>query len=214
MRREKRLDQLDHRATLPATMGANDHPVLLQRHRLTVDEYYRMGDAGILAPDARVELIEGEVIDMAPMKSAHAGMVNLLARCLYRAAGDNADVTCQTPLRLGTRSEPQPDLMLVRPRPDAYTSSHPTAADVLLLIEVADSSLGYDTVIKLPLYARHRVPEVWIVDLEHRRVQCFRRPECEDYVEASILETPGALPVGLLPQVNVDLSGLFPQPAA
>ena len=190
-------------------MGANDQPVLLQRHRVTVGEYYRMGEAGILAPDARVELIEGEVIDMAPMKSAHAWMVNLLAARLHEAARGRALVTCQTPLRLDGHSEPEPDLMLVRQRAAGYAAQHPSPADVLLLIEVADTSLDYDRLVKMPLYARHGVAEAWIVDLQNRQVRFFRRPAGDGYADITAIETPGATAVAALPGVVVDLAGLF-----
>lgn len=191
-------------------MGANDQPVVLRRHRVTVDEYYRMGEAGVLAPDARVELIEGEVIDLAPIKSRHAWAVNLLAARLHQAArGQSVLVTCQTPLRLSGHSEPEPDLMLVRQRAEGYAAQHPGPADVLLLIEVADNSLDYDRRVKMPLYARHGVAEAWIVDLENRQVRFFRRPVGEGYTDITGTETPGGTTVAALPGVLVDLAGLF-----
>lgn len=187
-------------------MGALSEPPVMLRHRLTVDEYYRMAEVGLLAPDARVELIEGEIIDMAPMKSKHAGVVNELSARLHEAAGRRGVITCQTPLRLSNRSEPEPDLMLLRPRADGYTASHPTAADVLLLIEVADTSLRYDREIKLPLYARHRVAEVWIIDLEAGSVQICRDSDGHVYRSIEMLDRPAthALP-GLAGQA-IDLA--------
>jgi Uma2 family endonuclease len=132
----------------------------LPRHRLNVDDYYRMAAAGVLARDARVELIEGEIIDMAPIGSRHSGTVSLLARRLAAAIGESAIVATQSPLRLSQLSESQPDLLLLKPRADFYRQSHPEPADVLLLIEVCESSLRYDQQVKLPLYARHGVAEV------------------------------------------------------
>ncbi len=191
-------------------MGALDEPGLLQRHRVTVDEYYRMADAGVLAPDARVELIDGEVIDMAPMKSAHARTVNWINTILVEAVRGRALVSCQTPLRLGDRSEPGPDLMLVRSRTDHYAASHPIASDVLLLVEVSDTSLAYDQRIKVPLYARHGVAEVWIVDLENRLIRFYRQPAGEQYLDITSTETPGLTPVAALPGLLLDLRGLLP----
>jgi Uma2 family endonuclease len=133
-----------------------------RRHLINVEQYYRMAEAGVLAPDARVELIEGEIIELAPIGSGHAGIVNFLQRKFDRTIGEHAVATVQQPLRLGDRSEPQPDLMLLRPRDDFYRNSHPTAADVLLLIEVSDSTLRFDRGEKAALYARHGVCEVWI----------------------------------------------------
>lgn len=191
-------------------MGVADSPAVLQRHRLTVDQYHRMAEAGVLPSDARVELIEGEVVDMAPMKSRHASVVARLLSVLQRAVGDRALVWCQLPLRLGPHSEPEPDLMLLRPRADFYAQAHPAPADVLLLIEVADTTLEYDRGVKLPLYARHGVCEVWIVDLDARLVRFFRSPTGDAYTDITKSETPGSTPVAALPGVALDLTGLLP----
>jgi Uma2 family endonuclease len=190
-------------------MGALENAPLLKRHQLTVDDYGRMGDAGVFAPDARVELIDGEVIDMAPIGTRHAAAVARLARLLQRAVGDQAIVWPQNPLRLGDRSEPEPDLLLLLPRADFYASAHPVAGDVLLLIEVADSSVRYDREIKLPLYARHGITEVWLVDLEAGMLRFFRGPQGERYTDITATETPGLTPVAALPGVGVDLEGLL-----
>lgn len=179
------------------------------RHKLTVDDYYRMAEIGMLAPDARVELIEGEIIDMPPQRSRHAGTVNGLMTKLVNAAGSAARVTCQTPLRLSQYSEPEPDLMLLRWRADHYSTSHPDAGDVLLVIEVADATARYDREIKLPLYARHGVAEVWIVDLQARRLRVHRRPQDGEYADITTLESPGMLPLPGLDRSTIDLSGLF-----
>jgi Uma2 family endonuclease len=190
-------------------MGIADSPAVLQRHRLTVDEYHRMAEAGVLAPDAHVELIEGEVVDMAPMKSRHASIVARLLATLQRAAADKALVWCQLPLHLGPKSEPEPDLMLLRPRADFYAQAHPSADDVLLLIEVSDSTLDYDRGVKLPLYARYGVAEVWIVDLDNNVVRFFRNGNGQAYTDITASETPRATPVAALPGVTIDLSGLL-----
>jgi Uma2 family endonuclease len=190
-------------------MGIADSPAVLQRHRLTVDEYHRMAEAGVLAADAHVELIEGEVVDMAPMKSRHASVVARLLAALQRAAGDEALVWCQLPLHLGPRSEPEPDLMLLRPRADFYAQAHPSADDVLLLIEVSDSTLDYDRGVKLPLYAKHRVAEVWIVDLDNDLVRFFRHGDGTAYTDITASETPRATPVAALPGITIDLANLL-----
>jgi Uma2 family endonuclease len=179
------------------------------RHRITVEEYYRMAEVGLLAPDARVELIEGEIIDMAPIGSRHAATVNTLARLLNEAVGAQAIVSIQAPIRLDPRNEPQPDLALLRPRPDRYSASHPAAADVLLVIEVSDTTLRYDRGVKVPLYARHGIPEVWIVDLENGLLHFFRSPAGDAYADVSTAERPRATPLPVAPQPTVDLSGLF-----
>jgi Uma2 family endonuclease len=135
-------------------------------HRLSVGDYYRMAEAGILAPDARVELIEGEVLDMAPIGTRRNGCVNFLSNTLVAALHERAIVQTQGPIRLDEYSEPQPDLALLRPRPDFYGSAHPTPADVLLVSEVADTTLAFDRDVKVPIYARFGIPEVWLVDIE------------------------------------------------
>lgn len=182
---------------------------LLTRHRLTVSDYYRMGEVGILRPDARVELIEGEIIDMAPIGSRHSGTVERVAAVLRRAVGERAMVRSQQPVALDEHSEPEPDIAVVLPRDDYYTSAHPKPSDVLLVIEVAETSLSYDREIKIPLYARHGIVETWIVDLEGRRVLRYRSPRSGVYVHKEALHIDRPFAVEALERVEVDLSALF-----
>lgn len=186
----------------PAELG-------VQRHRLTVEQYHRMAETGVLARDARVELIEGVIVDMAPIGSRHAATVNRLTRALTKAVGTRAIISVQNPIRLGDRSEPQPDLALLRPREDFYAQAMPTAADTLLLIEVSQATAAYDRQVKVPLYAQHSVPEVWIVDLDFLLVRFYRAPQGDRYTDITATETPGPTAVRLLPGVTVDLSGLL-----
>lgn len=190
-------------------MDAIDDSPLLRRHRITADEYHRLGEAGVLAPDARVELIEGEVIDMAPIGSRHWSVVSRLQRLIERAVGDRAVLASQSSMRLGSHSEPQPDLALFKPRDDFYASALPTAADTLLVVEVADTTARYDRVIKLPLYARHGIGELWIVDLEASLLRIYRRPAGEAYAESSETAKPAVVGIAALPGVSIDLSGLL-----
>ena len=190
-------------------MGLIDPPEVLNRHRLTVDEYYRMAETGVLAPDARVELIEGEIVDMAPIGSRHGSAVKRLNQLFVAAVGDRAIVAVQDPVRLSQRSEPQPDLMLLAPRADFYEHAHPTAADVLLLVEVSDTTARYDRGIKLQLYARHGVSEVWIVDLDNRVLRTFRGPKDDTYTEVMETAHPSLLAPQALPGVSIDASKLL-----
>ena len=135
------------------------------RRFFSADEYHRMGEAGIFSEDDRVELIEGEILKMSPIGSRHAATVKRLNGQLNRLLGDRVIVSVQDPILLNDFSEPQPDIAILRRRDDFYAQSHPTAADALLIIEIADTSVEYDHGIKLPAYARSAVPEVWIVDL-------------------------------------------------
>lgn len=146
------------------------------RHVISVDAFHRMGEAGILAPADRVELIDGEIIDMSPIGVLHAAIVARLASYCSQTLGGAAVVWCQNPLRLDDISEPEPDLAILRPRADFYMTAHPGPADVLLVIEVADTSLAYDLGTKVPLYARHGIPEVWVIDAATRLTRVFRQP--------------------------------------
>ncbi|HUF73627.1 MAG TPA: Uma2 family endonuclease [Gammaproteobacteria bacterium] len=179
------------------------------RHPFTVTDYYRMAEVGILIPGERVELIEGEIIDMPPIGSRHAGTVNHLSRILQRAVGDNAIVQVQNPIRLSEYSEPEPDIALVLPRVDFYKSAHPGPGDVLLVIEVADTTLVYDRTIKAPLYARHGIPECWIVDVEGRKLERYRAPHELTYVLVDRPDLGETIAPAALPNVGVGLGALF-----
>ena len=177
-------------------------------HRFSVEQYYRMAEVGLLAPDARTELIEGEIRDMPPIGCPHSVTVAWLHRQLSKVVDERALVVEQYPLRLSRHTEPQPDLMVLRPRRDRYWRAHPSARDVLLLVEVSDSSWLYDREIKMPLYASYGVPEAWLVDLGVTELSCYRAPHGGSFVEHTATRAPGALPVPLL-DVCVDLSQLF-----
>jgi Uma2 family endonuclease len=186
--------------------AADDLP---RRHRLSVDDYHRMAEVGILDAEARVELIEGEIIDMAPPGSPHAAAVHRLAEVLIRAVNGRANVLVQNPVRLSNFSEPQPDIALLKRRDDFYSERHPRPDDVLLIVEVAASSLAYDRNRKLPLYARHGIPEMWLVDLEHRRLSRYRAPQHGAYTIADEPELATPLEVAALPGVSFALGRLF-----
>ena len=140
--------------------------VQVLRRRFTVDEYHRMGQVGILGEDDRVELLEGEIVEMAPIGSRHQATVDRLTRLFSGRMADAVLVRVQGPVRLAEDSEPQPDVTLLRLRDDFYATAHPGPEDVILLVEVSDSSIEYDREVKLPHYARQVIPEVWIVDLD------------------------------------------------
>ena len=190
-------------------MGLIEPPELLRRHRLTVAEYHRMAETRVLAPDARVELIDGEIVDLALIGTRHGSTVKRLLHLFSDAVGTRAIVAVQDPVRLGDRSEPQPDLMLLAPREDFYASAHPVASDVLLLIEVSDTTARYDRIIKLALYARHGVQEVWIVDLDNRVMRVCRSPGGDAYTDVTETTTPGVLSPQALPGVAIDGSRLL-----
>jgi Uma2 family endonuclease len=181
-----------------------------RRHRLTVADYYRMAEVGILAPDARTELIDGEIIDMASPGSLHAATVHRLLEVFVRAVGSSASVLVQNPVRLSEYSEPQPDLALLRRREDFYSEHHPQPADVLLIVEVSDTSLRFDRDTKIALYAGHGIPEVWLVDLRGGRLVRYRAPQQGSYTLVDEPPDLGArLEVSALSGTAVDLRRLF-----
>lgn len=178
------------------------------RHRFSVADFHRLGETGVLAPDSRVELIEGDLIDMAPIGHRHAGIVNRLTRLFAPAVGERAIVSIQNPLRLDERSEVYPDLMILQFRPDCYGDGSPGAHEVLLLIEVGDSTLREDRKLKLPLYARHGIVEVWLIDAVQQGVEVCRAPIAQEYTVRSLQRT-GSLQALALPDIRVDVTALF-----
>jgi Uma2 family endonuclease len=168
-----------------------------------------MADIGILDDEARVELIDGEIIDMPPPGSPHAATVHRLTEIFVRAVGTQASVLVQNPVVLGEYSEPQPDLALLRRRDDFYSERHPQPADVFLLVEVAASSLRFDRDKKAPLYAAHGITELWLVDLGGRRLLRYRAPEKGAYSLVDQPDLAAPLAVAGLPGVAFDLQRLF-----
>jgi Uma2 family endonuclease len=178
--------------------------------RFTVEEYHRMGEAGVLRPEDRVELIEGDVIEMPPIGNHHASVVDRLNALMVRRVGDRAIVRVQGPVRFpALYSEPQPDLLLLKPRADYYAETGPGAEDVLLLIEVMDTSVDYDRRRKTPLYARARVPEVWLVDLPASVVEVHRDPTDRGYREIRTIRRGDVLTPGAFPDITLGLADLL-----
>ncbi len=186
-----------------------DGAIAPARRKLDVFEYHRMGEAGILGPDERVELIEGELFDMAPIGQGHAAVVDGLTEVLLAACDRRASVRTRGPIRLDDHSEPQPDLAVLRRRADFYAGRMPGPADVLLLLEVADSSLRFDRTVKLPLYARAGIPEVWIVDVNRRLVEVHRAPAGSAYAGTATYQADGEIALAAAPEIVVRLDLVF-----
>jgi len=149
----------------------------------TVDTYQRLGELGVLREDERVELVAGQVVAMTPIGPAHWSCVNRLTTLFAPLAGPMATLSVQNPLILETHDAPQPDIAVLQPRADGYRAKRPGPADVLLVIEVADSSLVYDRDVKIPRYARAGIPDVWLVDLTGERIEVFRDPVAGTYAD-------------------------------
>lgn len=156
--------------------------VLRLRDTSSVEDYHKLGEAGILNEDSRVELIEGELIEMAPIGAAHMTVVNRLNKLLVLAVEDLGVVSIQNPVTLPPRSEPQPGIAILEPGPDSAASAVPRAHDVMLLIEVADTTLAYDRKTKLRLYAQAGVAEAWIVNVPSKCIEVYREPTASGYL--------------------------------
>ena len=161
------------------------------RHRFTVDDFALLGEVGVFTEDDRVELIDGEIRDMTPIGQPHAWIVSRLNRRLILRLADHAFVSVQNPLRLDDHTQPLPDLVVARGGEDDYAERHLEARDVLLVVEVADSSLRYDRAEKMPRYARAGIPEAWLVDVTGREVAVHTDPGPGGYAREQVFR-PGA----------------------
>ena len=183
--------------------------VRITRQRFSVGQFEQMVRVGILAEDDRVELIDGEVLQMAPIGGRHAECVNLLADLLIVAARRAAIVSIQNPIRLGEHNEPQPDLALLERRRGFHTGRTPTSNEVLLVIEVADTTLDYDQDVKLPLYARAGIPEAWIVDVNDETVTVWREPREGLYTSGRTLRAGSLISPDPLPGIGISVADIF-----
>jgi len=183
--------------------------VSVRTRRFSVEEYYRMVRAGILKEDDRVELVDGEIIEMAPMGPRHAFCVDRFNQRLVEALGSLAVVRVQGPISLGPHSEPQPDLALSRPPLTRYTESHPGPDDLFLVIEVADTSVEDDRARKIPLYARAGIREAWLVNLPAETIELYRSPTREGYRDTRALGRGQALAPEAFPEVTFAVDDLF-----
>jgi len=177
------------------------------RRRFTIEEYEKMAATGILAQDDRVELIDGEIVEMSPIGAPHAAAVDNLAHLLIGRLGDRARVRVQGPVRVPPRSIPQPDLTLLRPR--SYRRESATTTDVPLVIEVSDTSLQYDRTVKLRLYARAGIPEYWIVDVNTDTVEVYRSPSGERYADRQVLARGESVAPPTFPDATIPIDAIF-----
>ena len=183
------------------------------RTRITTNRYQMMVATGVLTKYDRVELIEGDMLDMAPIGTKHSAIASRLNELLILAVARSATVVVGGPVNLGEFSEPQPDLMLLKRRADFYSGKLPESVDVLLLIEVSDSSLSFDQGIKLNLYARYGVAEYWVVDVEGRRVVIYREPTAKGYIRKAEFQAPDVLTPQAFPGVKIVVGEIFGETA-
>ena len=191
-----------------ATLTTMPAPTITKR-RFSVKEYYLMADAGILSPRDRVELIDGEIVQMAAMGSYHAGCVNTLNRAFMETLGRRVVVSVQNPVRLSERSEPQPDVALLRPHADLYTESHPRPDDVMLIVEVSHSTVEYDRDVKTPLYAAAGIPELWLVNLDEDFIDGLSDPDGAGYRTLRRYVRGERIAPALLPDAALEVSEIL-----
>lgn len=171
----------------------NAMAIQLTQRLIKVEEYRKMAEAGILSDDGRIELLEGKLIEMSPVGRKHAAMVKRLTALLYRKLAGELIISVQDPIRLGEYSEPEPDLALLKPSANYYEDRLPDADDVLLIIEVSDSSLDKDREVKLPIYAAANIPEYWIINMEACEVEAYRFPLEGAYRSREVFKKGGAI---------------------
>ena len=181
---------------------------VLTPHRFTVEDYYRMAEVGILKPDAKVELIDGEIIDMLPAGPFHSGSIDHLVLAFSDKANGRWITSSQRAVRLNQESEPEPDVVLLKTPLSKYKRAHPVAADVYLVVEVADSSLSYDRTKKLQLYATGGIPEVWILNIPQRVLEVYRSPTGLRYQDSVTLHDGSAAPLAF-PDAEIDVAELL-----
>ena len=184
-------------------------PSGVDKRRFTADEYQAMGRAGILRHTDRVELIEGEILEMAPIGPLHAAAVDRAADALTAIVRPHAVVRVQSPIRLGDFSEPQPDVVLLRRRDDFYCAAHPQPPDILLVIEIAVSSLQYDRDVKASLYAAHGIVEYWLLDVEEGSLTCYRSPERGIYRSVVVRTRGESIAPSTLPDCTLSVNDLL-----
>jgi Uma2 family endonuclease len=179
-----------------------------QKHRFSVSEWHKMGRLNLFPADARMELIEGEIIDMAPIGPSHAGCVINLIELFASQKGKTALINVQNPIQLSDISEPEPDLTLLRPA-SVYRERHPTAEDILLLIEVSDTTVQHDRDEKIPVYAKDGIVECWLVDLNNFQVEVYLNPTANGYTHKRIVDSEQTLVPKLLPHIKIQVSKIF-----
>ncbi|MBD2626639.1 Uma2 family endonuclease [Trichormus variabilis] len=181
----------------------------LVRHQFTVQQYHQMAESGILSENDRIELIRGEMIDMSPIGTKHAGCVLFLTNLLALLLGGRALINVQNPVELDETSEPQPDIALLKPRQDFYRTSHPQPEDIFLLIEVADTTIIYDREVKISLYAEANISEVWLVDVNQEIIEVYRNPLQGIYQDVQKLVKNQVLSILAFSDITINVSEIF-----
>jgi len=189
--------------------GEGSMSVQVERRHFSITEYKRMAETGILSEDDRVELIEGEVVEMSPIGSRHAACVRRLDALFNQRLGGAAQVSAQNPILIDDYSQPEPDIALLEPRGDYYSEEHPAARDVLLVVEVADTSVEYDRQVKAPLYARAGIGEMWLVNLQEDVLEVYTRAENGAYRDRKLLKKGDSVTLTAIPGFTVNIKDIL-----
>jgi Uma2 family endonuclease len=184
--------------------------VSTQIRQLTSTEYYGMMESGIIREGERVELISGQIFTMAAKGTRHTLSTRKLFKQLLALIGDRADVQSQDPITLPNNSEPEPDIVIARLRSDDYANSHPSPTDIILVIEVADSSIKFDRETKAPLYAAAGISEYWMIDLIDDRLEIYRQPEGDIYTSIEIITPPRSIGLPQFSDITLNIGDFFP----
>ena len=190
--------------------------VLATRRKFTIEEYHQLVDLGFFTENDRIELIRGEIIEMAPKRTPHSVCNSILFGELYKLLGDRANVRGQEPITLPSNSEPEPDVVIAKKKVDNYLSAHPTAEDIILVIEISDSTLKYDKEIKLSLYAEANINYYWIVNLVDNHLEVYTNPFGDNkdnfyYRNKSIFLPDDSIEIPNFDDIRFDLKPLFPE---
>ncbi|MBS3026306.1 MAG: Uma2 family endonuclease [Dolichospermum sp. DET50] len=181
----------------------------LKTFRLNVSQYHQMSEAGIFSENDKVELINGEIIEMSPIGRRHTACVNRLNSVFSQLLGNKVIIAVQNPIILNNLSEPEPDIALLKHRADFYESGHPQPQDIFLLIEVADSSLEYDRDVKIPLYATSGISEVWLVDIYEQVIIVYRYPSENGYSDIQTFSRGEKLSIQAFPEINLVVNDIL-----
>jgi len=177
---------------------------ILQRFKFSTEAYHKMGDYGLLPENVRIELLDGEIVEMSPINSPHSGTVNRLQKILEKMLGKTHVISNQNPLHISAFSEPEPDIAVLKWRDDFYFDKHPIPEEVFLLIEVADSSFSKDQEIKMPLYAQAGIQELWIINLQAKNIEVYCMPEGKKYTQVKVFQPGDSMEGTLIPSLKFD----------
>ena len=181
----------------------------LKKHLTNVTEWQKMGEANVFPPESHLELINGEIIEMAPIGSRHASYLKRLINLFSGLIKKSAIIAAQDPLQLSNLSEPQPDFMLLRPSVDFYYANHPNANDVLLLVEIAENSVDYDQNSKLRLYALHNIPEYWLLNINDSCLEVYRQPNKDFYAEKTTVQAGDQIKLSQIDNISIDVADIL-----